>query len=203
MMKQCFTPRQSRVIVFSRLLENLSIIYIFVEIAERMFNATDHKPFQIIQSSHLVNFVGICSNNLLLLLRLIILVYHSHLQLRPGVVEILTLIAKFERQSYQEELSQVKDVILRMEHNNQLINIIQTKLNQRLNKDFQHCINKFLKNIEKIKHESEEKDQELHFSKIKTNLAFKPFFQFSYYIFEYLSYHLHRENYIGLFSPQI
>ena len=33
------------------------------------------------------------------------------------------------------------------------MNIIQNKLNQKLNKDFQQTINKFLKNVDRLKQE--------------------------------------------------
>lgn len=62
-----------------------------------------------------------------------------------------------------------------MEHNNELISIIQQKLNQRINKDFQVCINKFLKNVERIQKEGVED--------VHSKNSFRPFYEFSYYIF--------------------
>jgi hypothetical protein len=66
--ESCLDHGHSKTLILSRLYENLSIICIILEITENKRNNTSF------ETSHLVNFVGIASNNLLLLLRIISLI---------------------------------------------------------------------------------------------------------------------------------
>lgn len=101
--ENCLEIRQSKTIIQSRLLENLSIIYIFFHIAERFLeghsNETSKKNRLKIDLSHLVNFVGICSRNLLLVLRLLTLTHiiSRSLCLSEETSEIFDAIEQYEQ----------------------------------------------------------------------------------------------------------
>lgn len=89
---------------------------------------------------------------------------------------------------------------MRVEHNNQLMGIIQSKLtNSMPAKDYhKSCINSFMKGVvlDKFK-------DEIHIATEKSDRETKPFYQYSYYIFEYLAFHLHHEGCLGFFPKSI
>lgn len=73
------------------------------------------------------------------------------------------------------------ELVLRMEHNNEVLTILQTRVSSRMGKDFQLTVTGFLK----------PNDLDQHVS----------FVQYSHYIFEFLAFYLARTGIIGEFSP--
>ena len=66
-----------------------------------------------------------------------------------------------------------------MEHNNEIISIVQGRLCNSMDKDFQKIIVAFLKNVD---------------------LNSKPFYEYSHYIYQFLAFELAKKNIIGQFS---
>ncbi len=75
----------------------------------------------------------------------------------------------------------MRELVLRMEHNNEVLTILQTRVSSRMGKDFQLTVTGFLK----------PNDLDQHVS----------FVQYSHYIFEFLAFYLARTGIIGEFSP--
>lgn len=71
------------------------------------------------------------------------------------------------------------DLILRIEHNNEVIGIVQQRICGKMNKEFQQIIVNFLKNVD---------------------MDTKPLLEYAHYIYEFLAFHLARLNVIGQFS---
>lgn len=65
----CLEFSRAKTIILARLLENLSVVYVFLQVLEQAKGAQSK-----LSVSHLVNFVGMSSSNLLLTLRLITLI---------------------------------------------------------------------------------------------------------------------------------
>lgn len=86
---------------------------------------------------------------------------------------IYRAILEYEVNSYRSELCTVGETIVRMEHNNELMAIIQGKLtNSMPTKDYhKNCINSFMKGVllDKLK-------AEIHIAGDKTDRATKPFY---------------------------
>lgn len=77
------------------------------------------------------------------------------------------MIGEFEQESYKENITRISDIVLRMEHNNEIISIVQGRLCNSMDKDFQKIIVAFLKSVD---------------------LNSKPFYEYSHYIYEFLAY---------------
>ena len=97
--------RIRKTVTLSRLLENLSIVYVSLDICNR------RKP-----DSNTVNFVGYCCSNVIFLLRLLELTHHIYdsLQYSPVTNGILSVIAEFEVKSYGAKINRISDLIFRM-----------------------------------------------------------------------------------------
>lgn len=76
-------------------------------------------------------------------------------------------------------LSRVSEIVLRMEQNNDVIGIVQSKLCSVMDKEFQKSVNTFLKYVD---------------------LDSKPLYEYSHYIYEFLAFHLAQKNVAGQFS---
>jgi hypothetical protein len=100
--------------------------------------------------SHLVNFVGYCSSNVIFLLRLVQLSHHLAEGLNYSVhtENILAVITEFEQESYKTKIERMGDLILRIEHNNEVIGIVQQRICNKMSKEFQQIIINFLKNVD-------------------------------------------------------
>lgn len=91
--------------------------------------------------------------------------------------------------------------MIRIEHNNETISLVQTKLNSKMISSGEYhtsCIGNFMRSVIfdclKLAERNEQNNPVI---------IVKPLFEYSYFIFEYLSYHLHHENCIGLFPREI
>lgn len=73
----------------------------------------------------------------------------------------------------------VGEVVLRLEHNNEIISIVQQRICGRMSKDFQNNILTFLRNVD---------------------IESKPLLEYAHYIYEFLAFHLAKLNIIGQFS---
>ena len=154
---ECTDAKVKKTVRITRIHEYLSIAYLFLEIAQgRMDN----------NESYLINFIGFCLSNLIFVARVYIL-----LERRPEYEdhEFERHVDEFEEGSYGEVLKSLEDVLLRMQHNNEIITMIHRKLG-RANEKFEECVKMFLRSAERKKY--------------TTCLC-------SHYIFEYLAMHIH------------
>lgn len=92
---------------------------------------------------------------------------------------IFKTIEEFEIHSYKCQISLVKEVLLRIEHNNELVSIVQARLNVKMpNKEHRTGIfGKFLKAVMIDRLRAQMKIAS------ELNGATKPLFEYSYFIF--------------------
>lgn len=134
-----FLKRLKRNVILSRLLENLSIVYTNVEIC-----------LKIQPDSNLVNFIGYCCSNVIFVLRLIQLVhtFQAPLKFSAATEDILSVIQQFQMGTYNAKMTRMSEIYMRMQHNNEVIGIVQTRLCFKMQKQFQQIIVTFLKNVD-------------------------------------------------------
>jgi hypothetical protein len=100
--------------------------------------------------SHIVNFLGYCCSNVVFLLKFVFLCHTiaQPLTFSEHLSNILTVIAEFEHDSYRTNVQRMGDLILRVEHNNEVISILQSRICSRMGKEFQVTIVSFLKHVD-------------------------------------------------------
>jgi hypothetical protein len=122
--------------------------------------------------------IGYASSNLINIIKFVILSYSVQYPLKVSstIEEKILIITSFEISSYGTKLNKISEVILRIEQNNNVMNIIKNKL--ELEKEFLQIINGCIK-----------------MNNIETNLLE----DYSHYLFEYFAFFLISKNTFGYF----
>lgn len=156
--------RSQRTVRMSRLLENLSIF-------ETCLNSIQRKREN---SAEIINFLGYSSSSVIFIIKLLFTTHETAFTLSERTLKILTSINEFEHESYREELRSPKDILRRMEHNNEIISMLKMRCGKKHGKYCEEFITQMVKTVEQN--------------------PYAPFFEISNNIFEFMSFHLHQEG---------
>lgn len=161
-----YEPASQRVLRTARIMELVCVMYLVVEMS---------KGTLMENYNSLVNALGYAAANLIFVTRLFIM--------REGSQDISTsrfeeAIDRFERTAYYEQLTDEQDILLRMQHNNEILAKIELQLSTT-NTKFYSRIKHFVKGY--------------HRERYTYGLAF-------IFLFEYLAFHLHDCGMAGI-SP--
>ena len=150
--------RLQKAIRCSRIMESTSVIYLVLELLK------PGEEFQD-QGSNLGNLIGHSASNMILLARMFILAFKDRAFHQSEFEEC---IRKYEELEFKRSIETIEEAVLRMGHNNQIIQILNGKLG-RINLHFSTVLNQFMRNLGRNNHSAS---------------------QFTHFLFEFVAFHI-------------
>lgn len=160
---QPMEPSVSKVLKLTRALENLSVIFLALEV---LSGEGTHAS-----EGHAVNLIGHAAANTILLAKVFML-SHTIEGATSGRTSFEQSIIEFEKESYGEELLDFEEILTRMQHNNEILMLVESKVG-RYHPDFEVRVRHFLRTLPREGYASSE---------------------IFYLLFEYLACYVHMRN---------
>ena len=121
----------------TKALENLSVIFLALEVLNGDISAANE--------GHAVNLIGHAAANTILMAKIFMLTHVteggelSRTNFEQSIVE-------FERESYGEELVDFEEILTRMQHNNEILKLVESKVG-RYHPEFETRVRHFLRTL--------------------------------------------------------